>query len=59
LQEDVTELCTLKNEEKLLAEYQTKVSYPDKHDIFNALHYTSYKNTKVVIIGQDSYHGQG
>jgi uracil-DNA glycosylase len=45
--------------EKLLAEYQTKVIYPDRHDIFNALHYTSYKDTKVVIIGQDPYHGPG
>ncbi|MFJ5758932.1 uracil-DNA glycosylase [Neobacillus sp. NPDC093182] len=44
---------------KLLTEYQTKVIYPDKHDIFNALHYTSYKDTKVVIIGQDPYHGPG
>lgn len=44
---------------KLKTEYQTKVIYPDKHDIFNALHYTSYRDTKVVIIGQDPYHGQG
>lgn len=43
--------------EKLLAEYQTKVINPDQQDIFNALHYTSYKDTKVVIIGQDPYHG--
>ncbi|SDH90183.1 Uracil-DNA glycosylase [Alteribacillus persepolensis] len=26
-------------------------------DIFNALHHTSYENTKVVILGQDPYHG--
>ncbi|MDQ1004614.1 uracil-DNA glycosylase [Neobacillus niacini] len=44
---------------KLLEEYQTKVIYPDQQDIFNALHYTSYKDTKVVIIGQDPYHGPG
>jgi uracil-DNA glycosylase len=43
--------------EKLKTEYQTKVIYPDKHDIFNALHYTSYRDTKLVIIGQDPYHG--
>jgi uracil-DNA glycosylase len=43
--------------QKQLAEYQTKVTYPDQHGTFNALHYTSYKNTKVVIIGQDPYHG--
>jgi uracil-DNA glycosylase len=45
--------------EKLLTEYQTKVIYPDQNDIFNALHYTSYKDTKVAIIGQDPYHGPG
>ncbi|MDM5329009.1 uracil-DNA glycosylase [Neobacillus sp. CF12] len=44
---------------KLKTEYQKKVIYPDKHDIFNALHYTSYRDTKVVIIGQDPYHGPG
>ena len=27
------------------------------HDIFNALHFTSYADTKVVILGQDPYHG--
>lgn len=27
------------------------------YDIFNALHYTAYKDAKVVIIGQDPYHG--
>ena len=28
-------------------------------DIFNALHYTSYEDTKICIIGQDPYHGVG
>ena len=27
------------------------------YDIFNALHYTAYKDVKVVILGQDPYHG--
>ena len=27
--------------------------------IFNALHYTSFADTKVVILGQDPYHGDG
>lgn len=43
----------------LLDEYQTKVIYPDQYDIYNALHFTPYKDTKVVIIGQDPYHGPG
>lgn len=38
-------------------EYSTHVVYPKKEDIFNALEYTSYENTKVVILGQDPYHG--
>ncbi|MFD2118005.1 uracil-DNA glycosylase [Paenibacillus yanchengensis] len=43
----------------LKEEYQTQTIFPDKHDIFNALHYTSLENTKVVILGQDPYHGVG
>src|SRR5690606_25247875 len=38
-------------------EYNTRVIYPDKYDIFNALHYTAYKDVRVVILGQDPYHG--
>ena len=41
----------------LIKEYRTKTIYPDMHDIFNALHYTDYKDVKVVILGQDPYHG--
>lgn len=43
----------------LKTEYSTKRIYPDMHDIFNSLKYTSFENTKVVIIGQDPYHGYG
>lgn len=45
--------------EFLKLEYQTKKIYPDEEDIFNALKYTSFKDTKVVIIGQDPYHNEG
>lgn len=41
----------------LIKEYQTKTVYPDKYDIFNALHYTAYNDVKVAILGQDPYHG--
>lgn len=41
----------------LINEYETKTVYPDKHDIFNALHYTAYHDVAVVILGQDPYHG--
>lgn len=40
----------------LAQEYRTQTVYPDMYDIFNALHLTSYSDTKVVIIGQDPYH---
>ena len=40
-------------------EYKTRQIFPDMYDIFNALHYTSYHDTKVVILGQDPYHGDG
>lgn len=38
-------------------EYQTKVIYPEYKNIFNALRYTDYDEVKVVILGQDPYHG--
>lgn len=40
-------------------EYSTKTIHPPKEDIFNALLYTSYENTKVVILGQDPYQTPG
>ncbi|EGL81362.1 Uracil-DNA glycosylase [Caldalkalibacillus thermarum TA2.A1] len=43
----------------LIHEYRTQVVYPDMYDIYNALHYTPYAETKVVILGQDPYHGPG
>ncbi len=39
-------------------EYKTKTIYPKYDDIFNALIYTPYKKVRVVIIGQDPYHGE-
>lgn len=43
----------------LITEYRTRTIYPDMHDIFNALKYTDYDDVKVVILGQDPYHGPG
>ncbi len=40
-------------------EYDTKIVYPPSNDIFNAFHYTSFENTRVVILGQDPYHNVG
>ena len=43
----------------LKEEYSKMRIYPDMYDIFNALKYTSFADTRAVIIGQDPYHGPG
>lgn len=43
----------------LKEEYGSRRIYPDMFDIFNALHLTPYASVKVVILGQDPYHGAG
>lgn len=47
----------LKLRQFLLEEYRTRIIYPDKWDIFTALRTTPYANVRVVILGQDPYHG--
>ncbi|MCM3227065.1 uracil-DNA glycosylase [Terribacillus saccharophilus] len=37
--------------------YQERTIYPEMHHIYEALQVTSFANTKVVILGQDPYHG--
>lgn len=37
--------------------YNKNICFPEYNNIFNALKLTSYKDTKVVILGQDPYHG--
>ncbi|WP_276877667.1 uracil-DNA glycosylase [Anaerococcus hydrogenalis] len=44
---------------KLIDEYKNYTVYPNMYDIFNALKKVSYDDVKVVILGQDPYHGQG
>lgn len=38
-------------------EYKQKTIYPRKNEIFNAFRHTTYQDVKVVILGQDPYHG--
>ena len=38
-------------------EYGEKIVYPQYKNIFSALRYTDYDDVKVVILGQDPYHG--
>ena len=44
--------------QKIEKEYQNKIIYPKKENIYNALKLTPYENVKVVIVGQDPYHGE-
>lgn len=39
-------------------EYKNHVIHPSMYDIFNALKWTAYSDVKVVIFGQDPYHGE-
>ena len=40
-------------------EYKTKTVFPEYENIFDALRFTDYDEVKVVILGQDPYHGLG
>lgn len=40
-------------------QYQIKTCYPDTNQIFNAFNQCPLNQTKVVLLGQDPYHGQG
>ncbi len=41
----------------LAQEYKTRTIYPAMENIFNALKYTSFEDVKVLLLGQDPYHG--
>lgn len=43
----------------LNVENKTKTIYPKNSDLFKALKLTDYNDVKVVILGQDPYHGDG
>jgi len=40
-------------------EYKKDICFPIKSEVFNAIKLTPYSNVKVVIVGQDPYHGIG
>ena len=44
---------------KVNEEYKTQTIFPPANDIFNAFHYAPLNEVKVVILGQDPYHGEG
>ena len=41
------------------SEYMNKIIYPKASYMFNALKLAHYEDIKVVILGQDPYHGEG
>ncbi len=45
--------------EFLILEYRSKRIFPKADDIFNAYHLCPYSKLKVMILGQDPYHGYG
>lgn len=45
--------------EFLKSEYSAHTIYPSMYDIFNAFKLTPFSKVKVVILGQDPYHGEG
>lgn len=48
------------NLQKVINEkYKNSIVFPKKDKIFNAFKLTKYENLKVVILGQDPYHGAG
>ena len=44
---------------KVKDNYKNHTCFPKYENIFNALKLTPYKDVKIVIIGQDPYHGEG
>jgi uracil-DNA glycosylase len=43
----------------IAAERRETPVYPDEPDVFNAFRWSAFERTKVVILGQDPYHGDG
>ena len=43
----------------LIDEYRNQVIYPDMRDLYNCFRFTSFKDLRVVLLGQDPYHNVG
>jgi len=59
LENEYKEEYFIKIKDKVRQEYSTKTVFPPANRVFYALRETPYKDTKVVILGQDPYHGIG
>jgi uracil-DNA glycosylase len=58
LQPEMKKEYYLKLRSILKQEYSSYTVHPDMNDIFAAFDHTSYSGTRVVILGQDPYHGE-
>ncbi|MDO3695017.1 uracil-DNA glycosylase [Wenyingzhuangia sp. chi5] len=59
LKEEFTKAYWFDLVENVTHAYKSNTCYPIKNEVFNAFKYCSFKEVKVVIIGQDPYHGKG
>ena len=59
LKDEFKEPYYLRLREFLKSEYSTRPIYPPMFDIYNAFKFTDYNDVKIVILGQDPYHGEG
>ena len=59
LEEEYKKDYFLKIKDKVRSEYNNKTIFPPANRVFYAFRKTSYKDTRVVILGQDPYHGVG
>lgn len=59
LKEEYNKEYFLKIKDRVRSEYNSKTIFPPANKVFYAFRMTPYKDTRVVILGQDPYHGIG
>lgn len=59
LEEEFEKTYYKKLREFVVAEYEQGTVYPPTNEVMSAFYATSYQNVRVVILGQDPYHGPG
>jgi uracil-DNA glycosylase len=59
LAEELAQPYFQKLQEFVAQEREEKTIYPPEEDVFNAFRYTPYNEIKVLLLGQDPYHGEG
>lgn len=58
LEDEYNKEYFLKIKDMVRKEYKSKTIFPPANRVFYAFRMTSYKDTRVVILGQDPYHGE-